>query len=325
MKILFIGGTGTISSSCLSAALEMGHDISILCRGTRNERIPKGVKIFTGDAYQLDDSVSQAIEKIDWDCVINWILYEPNQAQLDIKRFSKNTKRYFFISTTSVYDDSNNDGLIIESQKYLETSWFYSKNKMNAEKVFLQAYKDENFPVTIIRPGHTYNDFTIPANIQGFGYGLIKRIEEQKNILVHGDGNSYWTLTHSDDFAKYFIQLLQSSAIEGEIFHIANEEYHTWNEIFSVYSDLIGKKIHKIYMSDSEIYKASPLIGEPIMNDKKYNRIFDLSKLKKYIENFNSDISLHDGLSRVLKWHANHSEQSHLNNMIEAEMLKLNI
>lgn len=325
MKILFIGGTGTISTSCLSAALSAGHDVTILCRGTRNERAPKGVNLLQGDAYQLEDSLAKKISRIDWDCVVNWTLYTPSQAELDIQRFHKNTKRYFFISSTSVYDGSNQHNRIIESQNYLNSNWSYSKSKIESEKIFLHAYATTKFPVTIVRPGHTYNDFTIPTNIQGFGYGLIKRINENKNVLMHDDGNSLWTLTHSNDFAKFLIQLFDSQGIEGETLHVANENYHSWNEIYSIYADLIGKKINKVNMSHEDICAKSLMIGEPIMSDKRYNRIFDVSKLKKYIKDFKSDISLNDGLLRVLEWYRLHPENIYINEVIEKELIKLGI
>lgn len=325
MNILFIGGTGTISSSCLSKALEAGFNVSVLCRGTRNERLPKGVNVFTGDAYDLSPSVSKAIFNTDWDCVVNWTLYNPLQTHHDISRFSNNAGRYFFISSTSVYDDSNNKTPIVESQNYLNTDWFYSKSKINAEKIFLQAYAMEKFPVVIIRPGHTYNDFTVPTNIQGLGYGLIQRIESNKNILMHGDGNSFWTLTHSDDFAKYFVQLFNCPSIEGETFHIASEQHYSWNEIISIYSDLLGKKAKPVHLSAEEINEKSPILGEPILNDKKFNRIFNLSKLKNHITDYQPSTSLHEGLSRVLKWHKDHAEHIRSNLTIENEINKLNI
>lgn len=325
MKILFIGGTGTISSACLRVALEAGHDVSILCRGTRNQRLPKGITVLTGDAYALDEELSKKIADIQWDCVVNWTVYDAVQAQIEIKRFRNITSHYIFISTTSVYDGSNNAGLITENQQYIDAGWVYSKGKIAAEKIFLEAFSNINFPVTIIRPCHTYTDFTIPTNIQGLGYGLIQRIESQKKVFIHGDGNTYWTLTHSEDFAKCFIQLLNKDLVKGEVFHLTAEEYYTWNEIFSFYEDLLGKKLYRVYVDAKEIYNKSPIIGEPIMTDKIYNRCFDLTKVKGYVKDFKSSIPLYEGLLRVIKWHKSNTNTIKLNRLIENELLKFDV
>jgi len=325
MKILCIGGTGTISTSFVKKALEQGHDLTVLCRGNRNQRIPKGVRIISSDAYCLHESASKTILNTDWDTVVNWTIYTKDQAKLDINRFAKNTNQYIYISTTSVYDGSNLLSPIQESQGYLDTTWSYSRNKIDVEKIFLQEFKNTQFPVTIVRPCHTYNDFTVPTNIQGLGYGLINRIESQRNILMHGDGNSYWTLTHSDDFSHYFIQLLNCAYIKGEIFHIASDEYHTWNDILTIYSDLIGKKVNPVYMTPEEIMAKSPVIGESIIHDKMYNRIFDLTKIKSRIHSCAPHIPLKNGLARVFEWHKMHPEAIWFNQVIEAELAKLNL
>lgn len=323
MKLLFIGGTGTISTSCVLAALTAGHDVSLLCRGTRNERIPKGVTIYQGDAYELDPAISHKLLNTNWDCVINWTIYNIAQARIDIERFRHNTSLYFFISSTSVYDGSNNKTPIVESQNYLNTQWFYAKNKIEAEKEFLHAFKHQQFPVVIIRPGHTYNDFTVPTNIQGWGYGLINRILEEDPVLIHDEGQSYWTLTHSYDFANYLITLFGMTQLIGETIHIATEEYHTWNDIFSIYADLLGKKLNVMYLSSDEIYAQSTILGEPIVNDKRFNRIFNLTKLKNYSQVNIPFISLREGLQRVLQWHHDHPQHIFLNNTIENEMQKM--
>lgn len=323
MKILFIGGTGTISTSCLKICLEAGIDLTVLCRGTRNKRIPHGTHSIQGDAYQLDEDSERKLKDTSWDCIVNWTIYNAKQAELDIARFSQNTSRYFFISSTSVYDGSNQNNLITESQQYLETSWFYSKSKIEAEACFLKAYKEAQFPVTIIRPGHTYNDFTVPTNIQGLGFGLINRIKNQEPILIHDKGESRWTLTHSDDFAAAFLMLLSKNHCSGETYHITCEMNYTWNEIFSIFSDHLNRAINPIYVSSEEIYKQSVLLGEPIENDKKYNRIFDLSKLKKIIPEYKMNISLYDGIERVLRWHSKNSAWIKPNSVVENELKKI--
>lgn len=322
MKILFIGGTGTISSACLLALINAGHNISVLCRGTRNQRIPAGVTIYKGDAYQLDETVESEILNNEWDCIVNWAVYNAEQAALDIKRFAAVTSHYIFISTTSVYDGSNKMNPISETQAYVASDWIYSKGKIAAEQKFLEAFRTINFPVTIIRPGHTYADFTVPTNIQGLGYGLIKRIETSQPVLIHGDGNSLWTLTHSEDFANAFIQLLNKKSIQGEIFHLTSEQHCTWNDIFAIYSNLLGKKIQKVYMEPEEIMRRSPIIGEPIVSDKIYNRYFNLEKINKYIT-MHPQISLTDGLEKVMRWHKTNLNGIKPNLAVESELDKL--
>ena len=205
MKVLFIGGTGNISTSVSKLCVKRGIDLYLLNRGIRKVEIP-GVKTITGDITTSE--TANALQNHNWDCVVNWIAFTPGDVERDINLFHNKTKQYIFISSASVYQKPLTHPVITESTPLCNPVWDYSQNKIACEERLIKAYREENFPITIVRPSHTY-DTIIPVVIGGGSeYTTVDRIKKGKKIIVHGDGTSLWVLTHSEDFAKGFVGLM---------------------------------------------------------------------------------------------------------------------
>lgn len=320
MKILFVGGTGSVSTASSKHAVELGHELWVLNRGSRNHRLPKGVHVLTGDAYNPDEELARILSSAKWDCVVNWTIYNKEQAELDIRRFKGNTKHYVYISSTSVYANTVPSQPITEQHPYTDGKWIYSRAKIEGEERFLKAMCEDSFPATIVRPGHTYTDFTVPTNIQGYGYALIQAIRHKGRILVHDEGNTQWTLTHSDDFAQGLLGLLGKQEAIGQTCHITSPFAYTWNEIFDIFEDTLGSRAKRIYVPAARILNANPLIGEPIAYDKALTRVFSNSKIQSLVPAFAPVIDFRTGLERILRWHKEHPDQIRINPQIENEL-----
>ena len=300
MKILFIGGTGSISTSCSHMLASKGYQLTLITRGNLIKRLPENVNHIQADFNHRNNNLYKFCSNKYWDCVINWNIYNKEQAIRDIDIFKQNTKKYIYISSTAIYGDVLHP--INEETKIYNTIWDYANFKLQAEYAFKNAWKYEKFPCLILRPGHTYCDFTIPTNIQGLGYGLLKQIYNQEKVLIHDSGQSLWTLTHSDDFAKILSEIIESDNVLGEVFNIVSSEYHTWDKIYDIYGELLNKKLCKIYIPSSFIYEFDKDIGTPIIADKQKNRVFDNTKIFNFLPNFKGFISTNEGLNRSVQW-----------------------
>ena len=321
MKILFIGGTGSISTSSSHLLESKGHKLTLITRGNRTERLPDDVKHITADFNYINQDLYKYITRNLWDCVVNWNIYNKDQALRDIRLFNGRIKKYYFISTTAIYGQINRP--INEEIEIYNTIWDYAVSKIKAENIFREAHIKQNFPVVILRPGHTYCDFTIPTNIQGLGYGLIEQINEDEEVLIHNDGESQWTLTHSDDFAKVLSSLLALEDINGEIFNIVSSEYKTWKNIYMIYEDQLKKKINTCNVPAEFIYKKDNLLGLPIIGDKQKNMIFDNSKIRKIIPDFDDFILLEDGLKRSIHWAKENPEKVYFKKNIKLKIANI--
>jgi nucleoside-diphosphate-sugar epimerase len=234
MKVLFIGGTGNISTASSKLAVEKGIDLYHLNRGFTKFDIPK-VKTILGDINK-PNGLSE-LKKHHWDVVVNWIAFTPQDVERDIELFKGKTKHYIFISSASCYQKPLSYPIITESTPLHNTLAVYSNNKIKCEERLLKAYRDENFPMTIVRPSLTY-DTVIPIAIGGFKeYTTADRILNGKPIIIHGDGTSLWTVTHSGDFAKGLVGLLGLTQAIGHAFHITSDEILNWNTIYKILAE----------------------------------------------------------------------------------------
>ena len=300
MKILFIGGTGSISTSCSHLLANKGYQLTLITRGNLINRLPSKVHHIKADFNNKNNNLHRFCSNEYWDCVINWNIYNKNQALRDIAIFKQNAKKYIYISTTAVYGDVSHP--INEETDVYNKLWDYAVFKLQAEEVFKKACIDEKFPVTILRPGHTYCDFTIPSNIQGLGFGLIEQILNQEMVLMHDEGESNWTLTHSDDFAKILSKIMLRDDINGETFNVVTSENQSWNEIYNLYEKILKVKVKKLNIPSKLIYDYDKKIGMPIVSDKRKNMIFDNSKIYNFIPNYYDFVSTEAGLTRSVKW-----------------------
>ncbi len=310
MKVLFIGGTGNISAASSRLAILKGIDLYHLNRGNSTLQI-KGVRKIVGDIH--DTRGVSELTKHHWDVVVNWIAFTPEDIERDIHLFKGRTKQYIFISSASCYQTPLSYPVITESTPLYNNLWDYSANKIKCEDRLQQAYREEGFPMTIVRPSLTY-DTVIPIAIGGFKeYTTADRIQKGKEIIIHGDGTSLWTVTHSDDFAKGFVGLLGLTQAIGHAFHITSDEILSWNMIYSILADSLGKEAKVVHIASDFICKAEPSFTGTLLADKAESVIFDNSKIKTFVPGFKATIPFATGIKRTLKWLDGNPERKFVN------------
>ena len=299
MKVLFIGGTGIISSACSKLAIDRGIDLYLLNRGTSQRLPPDGAHLLPGDIRNLE-LMKSALANQTFDAVVDWNVFTPEQAQQDIKLFRGSTAQYIFISSASVYQTPPASLPVTESTPLDNPYWQYSRNKIACERALMQAYADEKFPVTIVRPSHTYDQTMLPLH---GGYTMVDRMRRGKKVIVHGDGTSLWTLTHHRDFAKGFVGLLGNSHAIGDAFHITSDEILTWNQIYDIVADAAGVEPHLVHVASDYIAQFDQEWGDGLLGDKAHSMIFDNSKIKRIVPGFVASIPFSIGAREIIGWH----------------------
>ena len=300
LKVLFIGGTGNISTSVSKLCTKNGIDLYLLNRGTRGVEIP-GAKIIKGDISNVDQ-ITPALKDHKWDVVVNWIAFTEDQIERDINLFKGKTKQYIFISSASAYQKPPTHPVITESTPLYNPFWEYSRNKITCEERLNHAYREDNFPITIVRPSHTY-DTVIPVALGGWTeYNIINRMKKGQKIIVHGDGTSLWTMTHAEDFAKGFYGLLGHQQAIGNAFHITSDEMLTWNQIYQAVADAVGVEPNIIHIPSDFICKIDKEQTGNLIGDKAYSVIFDNTKIKMFVPDFKAVIPFSQGVKRSIAW-----------------------
>lgn len=299
MKVLFIGGTGNISTSVSKLCAEKGIDLYLLNRGTRSVEIP-GVKVITGDITNPD--IAKVLKDHNWDCVVNWIAFHPDDIERDINLFRKKTKQYIFISSASVYQKPPSHPVITESTPLYNPVWDYSQNKIACEERLNKAYRYEDFPITIVRPSLTF-DTVIPLIMGAWiEYTVIDRMKKGGKVIVHGDGTSLWTITHAIDFAKGFVGLIGHRQAIGHPFHITSNEILTWDQIYQAVAEAAGVKANIIHIPSDFISKVESSLKGSLLGDKCYSVIFDNTKIKTFVPDFKCVIPFSEGIKKTLAW-----------------------
>ena len=298
MKVLFIGGTGVISTSCTELVAQQGIDLYHLNRRRTNKVIPDSVHTLLGDIN--DPAVGEVLADHKWDVVVNWIAFTPDQVQRDIDLFNGRTGQYIFISSASVYQTPPSNLPVKESTLLDNPYWDYSRQKIACEELLVQAFRDDKFPMTIVRPTHTYDASKIP--LFG-GYTTLHRMRQGKPVLVYGDGTSLWTLTHHKDFAKGFVPLLGNARAIGEAFHITSEEWLNWNQIYEIMGQALGVKPRLVHVPSELIAAYDAEIGAGLLGDKSNSMIFDNSKIKRLAPDFTCTIPFSWGAREIVAWH----------------------
>lgn len=300
MKVLFIGGTGKISSACSQLAIDRGIELYLLNRGHTSERpAPSGVKILLGDIYDRT-STEKAIGDLTFDSVVNWIAYTPKDIENDLSLFTERTEQYIFISSASAYQKPLLKLPITEATPLVNPFWEYSRNKIACEERLMLEYEKEKFPVTIVRPSHTYDKTMIP--LKG-GYTAIDRMRKGKKVIVHGDGTSLWVLTHHRDFAKGFIGLLGNSRAIGEAFQITSNELLSWNQIYNIIANAAGTEAKIIHIPSDLIAAYDKQWGEELLGDKSTSVVFDNSKIKKFVPGYEATIPFSQGAKEIMNYY----------------------
>ncbi|MCI9097171.1 MAG: SDR family oxidoreductase [Lachnospiraceae bacterium] len=310
MKILFIGGTGTISMAVSKLLLSQGHTLYLLNRGNRNLSL-------SGDLVELkadvnDESrVKELIKELHFDAVADFIAFEPPQLERDYRLFKGKTDQFIFISSASAYQKPLADYRINEGTPLANPYLEYSRNKIACEDYLMKLYREEGFPVTIIRPSHTYDERSVPMGAHGKNgsYAIVKRMLEGKPVLIHGDGTSLWTLTHNSDFAVAMAGLIGNIHAIGEAVQITSDESLTWNQIYQIVANALGVKLNAVHAS-TEFLDAC---GEydfrgSLLGDKSNTVVFDNSKLKRLVPGFTARVRADQGIRDTVSYVLSHPE-----------------
>ena len=312
MKILLIGGTGTISSAITRQLAAAGHDLWLLNRGHRSSDVPAHVKQVIADIND-EEKVRQCLEGHTFDAVCEFIGFLPSQVERDIRLFSGLPRQYVYISSASAYAKPARNHIITEGTTLANPYWQYSRDKIACEELLLKAYREDGFPVTIVRPSHTYCERSVPVSVHGpkGSWQVLKRMMEGKPVLIQGDGSSLWTLTWNEDFAQGFIGLLGNPKAIGEAFQIMSDESLTWNQIFGCIAQALGVTFKPYYVASTFLADVSPkeydFTGN-LLGDKSVTVVFDCTKLKRAVPGFCPTVRFDEGVRRCVSYLLTHPE-----------------
>lgn len=303
MKALFIGGTGTISMAITrSLAKNPNWELYLLNRGSRMSEIPDGVKVIKADINN-EEEVKEKLKDMQFDTVCDFIGFVPSQVERDYRIFNGKTKQFMYISSASAYNKPCSNYKITEGTALANPYWEYSRNKIKCERFLMDMYEQNGFPVTIVRPSHTYDDRNVPLGAHGRNgsWQIIKRMMEGKPVIIHGDGTSLWTLTYNEDFAKGFIGLMANPHALGEAFQITSDESLTWNQIYKAVADALNVEFKPVYVSSTLLSEISDFdIEGGLLGDKARTVVFDNSKLKSVVPDFVCTVRFNQGVRKVL-------------------------
>ena len=300
LSILFIGGTGIISSGCAPLVLEKGHQLTLLNRGQTTQRsIPEGAEVIQAD-IRNPDAAAAALQGRSFDVVVDWVAFTPDHVETDINLFRGRTGQYVFISSASAYQTPPQALPVTESTPLHNPFWEYSRNKIACEDRLVRAMREEDFPATIVRPSHTYDKTLLP--FRG-GFTMLGRMLEGRPVIVHGDGTSIWTLTHHRDFAVGFTGLLGHPRAIGDVFHITSDEWLSWNQIYNMVGAAAGVTPELVHIPSEFISRHDPDWGAGLLGDKSHSMIFDNTKIKRLVPAFNCKTPFHEGAKEVVGWY----------------------
>ncbi|MCI1210114.1 MAG: NAD-dependent epimerase/dehydratase family protein [Treponema sp.] len=312
MKILFIGGTGTISMAITRQIAAAGQELYILNRGNRLTDLD-GVHEIHADIHN-EAQVKEKLQGMKFDTVADFIAFTVSDLERDFRLFSGRTKQFIFISSASAYQKPPSDFLITESTPLINPYWEYSRNKIAGEEFLMEKYRNEGFPVTIVRPSHTYDERRVPVAVHGAkgSYQVLARMLAGKPVIIPGDGTTFWTLTFNTDFAAGFIGLIGNPRALGQAVQIMVDERMSWNQIYEIVADALGVKLSAVHIASDFLGAAGKqnqydFTGE-LIGDKAYPVLFDISKLKRLVPTFRQKVTMQDGLRKAAVYIMSHSE-----------------
>lgn len=302
MQVLFIGGTGIISTACTQLAAQQGIDLTLLTRGQRPAHLPQGVNTITADVN--DPSLREKLKSTLFDVVVNWIGFTAEDVERDLLLFQGYVQQYIFISSASVYQKPPAHYLITESTPCSNPYWDYSRNKIVCEERLLAAYHEKGFPVTIVRPSLTYGETIVPLILNTWTrpYTMVDRILRGQKVILPGDGSSLWVITHNTDFAKGFVGLLGHRQAIGETLHITSDEVLTWNQIYQTVASELGVELKPVHIPSDFLVACLPELQGTLMGDKAVSVVFDNSKIKRFVPQFCATTKFSDGVKKSLAW-----------------------
>ena len=310
MKILFIGGTGTISMAITRLLADRGEELYLLNRGSRTGELPKGVKVINVDVND-EENLKAALGDMTFDSVCDFIGFVPQQLERDVRVFKGRTKQFMYISSASAYNKPVRSYVINEGTSLANPYWEYSRNKIACEELLMKDYRENGFPVTIIRPSHTYDERSVPLGVHGKNgsWQVIKRMTEGKPVIIHGDGSSLWTMTHNSDFAKGFCGLIGNPHAIGEAFQITNDETLTWDQIYQCIANALGVELKAVHVSSEFLASVSDYdFTGSLIGDKACSVVFDNSKLKRAVPEFKATVHFEQGVKNTIDYVLSHPE-----------------
>lgn len=310
MKALFIGGTGTISTAISKRILEQGWELYLINRGNRTAVLGDKVHSIIADINDEED-VASKIAGMEFDVVCDFIGFAPAQIERDYRLFVGKTRQFMYISSASAYHKPVKDYRITEGTSLANPYWEYSRNKIACEEFLMKKYREEGFPVTIIRPSHTYDERSVPLGVHGDNgsFQVLKRMREGKQVIIHGDGTSLWTMTHNTDFARGFVGLMANPHAIGEAFQITNDETVTWNQIYQIIADALHVELKPFYVSSAYLDAVGKYdFRGGLIGDKANSVVFDNSKLKAAVPGLTMTVSLEQGIRSTVAYVLAHPE-----------------
>jgi nucleoside-diphosphate-sugar epimerase len=321
MKVLFIGGTGFISTAVSRQAIEKGFDLYLLNRGVRHEN-PHGSHSLTADINNPEEARA-ALRDTQFDVVVDWIAYTPDDIERDLELFKGRVKQYIFISSASAYQKPPSHYIITESTPLYNPYWDYSRNKIACEERLMRAYREEGFPVTIVRPSLTY-DPNFPIALGGWGcYTLADRLKKGLPIIVHGDGSSLWVVTHAEDFGRGFLGLIGNYQALGHAFHITSDEVLSWNQIYQTIAEALGVEANIVHIPSDFIERLAPEKAGSFLGDKAWSVVFDNTKIKRFVPGFQAVIPFREGIRRTLAWFDEDEKRKRVDDAVNEQLNRI--
>jgi nucleoside-diphosphate-sugar epimerase len=325
MKILFIGGTGIISTASTALAVERGMDVTLLTRGQHDAKLPPGVKTLLADVN--DPALSQRLQQdsLEFDAVVDWIAFTPGDIERDLKLFRGRTRQFLFISSTSAYQKPQTHYLMTEATPLANPYWDYSRKKIACEERLMQAYREEGFPITIVRPSLTYSETQIPLVLNSWqkSYTAVDRMIRGQKLVVPGDGSSLWVITHNTDFAKGLVGLLGHQQAIGHAFHITSDEVLTWDQIFRTVGSAIGVEPKLVHIPSDFIAACIPEKLGTLTGDKSVSVVFDNSKIKRFVPTYCATMTFAEGIKQTLAWFDADPSRKQIDQQVNATTDKL--
>jgi nucleoside-diphosphate-sugar epimerase len=300
LRVLFLGGTGTISAGCSALVVEQGLDLTVLNRGRTTHRpLPGGADVRVADVRD-PAAVREALGDAEFDVVVDWVAFTPEHVQADLDAFRGRTGQYVFISSASAYQTPPLRLPVTEATPLRNPFWQYSRDKIACEDLLTAAYRDEGFPVTVVRPSHTYDRTLVPLD---GGWTSVARMRAGKEVVVHGDGTSLWTLTHVSDFARGFVPLLGNRQALGEAFQIMSDDAPTWDAIAHALAAAAGVEPRIVHVPSDAIAAADPVWGAGLLGDKAHSMVFDTTKLRRVVPGWVATVPFEQGAREILAWY----------------------
>jgi nucleoside-diphosphate-sugar epimerase len=314
MKVLFIGGTGIISSACVTLALKRGMDVTLLNRGKSFRPVAEGAKVIEADIRHFEGT-RQALANQTFDVVADFTGFVPQHIETALALFDGKVGQYIYISSASAYQTPPHTVPVTEDTPLENPFWEYSRNKAACEARLRQAHAEAGFPATIVRPSHTYDETLFPFH---GGWTVMDRMLKGKPVIVHGDGTSLWTMTYNADFAKGFVGLFGKPQTIGETYHITSDEWLTWNQIYEAVANAFGVTPKLVHIPSDLIARYDPVWGDSLLGDKSHSFMLDNRKIKALVPDFVCETPFREGVLKVSDWYVAHPEHQIVDSNYEA-------